>query len=782
MRDRLRAALPLLLGAATVLLFFSPLLRPSAVLAVRDLPRFHLPLRTALAAAARDGLPLWNPMIHGGQPILSNPNYAAFYPPTWLVLLAPPHFAISLTLLLHAGLAFAGAWRLARHLGCRPAAAAFAAFAFTGGGAFVSSASSLTPYCGLAWMPWVMLAGDRALRGRGSVWLPAAGLALQILAGEPVIVLTTGLALACLALDGGRRLPRRLAALGVAAALTLLLSAVQVLPTALRVLDSPRAAGLEASRQTTWSTPPARLVEWLFPRFFGDPARAEENLYLGWGIHDRNFPYLISIYPGQLTLLLGLAALLLWPVPRRRAWWGMVLLGLFLAIGRFNPLFALLSEALPPLQAIRYPEKFLLLATAALPFAAALGWEHLLARRRAGRPQTAELPLALALVAALLAGVLLAALHLRPDLGVWYVRRHTLLPPAGEELAAAVAYLRGEALAALLVSVASVLVFALHRSPRPREIGLALLALAALGTDLGRYHRGLTATVSSRDLLEPPPLARRLAGADRIFTDQAFSPGGELVPRSSRAGPDALWHEVDQLRPYLGNLWGLSYALHEDYDLLLTGWARRTLDTLHEVWPQPELAQRFLGAWGVSHLVHNRPLAELLRERLRGGDRSPARLRANAAYLPRIRLPPEIVFHPGRETALEAARAEGFPFTRREHWVGPGRPQEVLAAAAAELLETEERSASLRIAYRAAGTAYLVTARTFDRGWRAEVDGEPIALFPTAAGQLGVVLPSGRRTLTLRYRDRSVVLGAAISIGALLLATLAGARGPRASA
>ena len=106
----------MLLGAAWLALLFGRLLSPGRALANRDILLFHLPLRVCFRNLVAGGvLPLWNPWLNGGQPILSNPSYGAFYPPSWLVLLVAPYYALTLMAVLHAAVAFAGAWFLARY-------------------------------------------------------------------------------------------------------------------------------------------------------------------------------------------------------------------------------------------------------------------------------------------------------------------------------------------------------------------------------------------------------------------------------------------------------------------------------------------------------------------------------------------------------------------------------------------------------------------------------------------------------------------------------------------
>src|SRR3954471_16593956 len=187
-----RSALPLL-ALAWLAALFSPLLVPGRALANRDIALFHLPLRVCferLAAIGLPGLPAWNPYLNGGQPLLSNPSYAAFYPPSWLIFAVPPHYLFSVLAFLHGAIAFAGAWRLARHFGCDRGAAALAAVGYAGGGAYLSLLSAYTLYCSMAWFPWALAWADAALRAEGRSWwrpalLAGGAIALQLLNGEP---------------------------------------------------------------------------------------------------------------------------------------------------------------------------------------------------------------------------------------------------------------------------------------------------------------------------------------------------------------------------------------------------------------------------------------------------------------------------------------------------------------------------------------------------------------------------------------------------------------------
>lgn len=782
----MRRALPLLLGVGLVVAFLHRLLLADAVLAVRDMPLFHLPLRQALARLMADGLPLWNPWLHGGQPVLSNPNYAVFYPPTWLLLLIPAYLVVNLLIVGHALLGFAGAWRFARHLECDRPAAALAAVGFTAGGAFISSPNTLTLFCGLAWLPWILMWGDRALRAGGRGWLrpalaAAVGLAAQLLAGEPVVPLIGALALVCLLLSAPRPLLRSTRQVLVIGLLAIGLGAVQLTPTLFRILDSPRAGGLASDDATSWSMPPERLIEWVVPHFFGDPTRSDENLYFGWGVHDRNYPYVISILPGLLVLVLAATALARWPIPRRRTWIAMVGAGLFLAFGRFNPLYLGTLDSIPPFSLIRYPEKFILLATTALPFAAALGWQRLLDRRRAGHTTDAEFPLALATVLAAVTATFAIVLAWRPDVGAWWVQGHTPLRLSADLLEAGTEYLSRESLAALVPALIAMILFGLLRWGRRVTPAIAWAAVIVLGAELWYYGRDLNTTLPAADLFQPPPLAAALpTDHGRLFTDLAYVERSEFVTRSRREGPNQLWTSIERLDPYSGLLWDLSYALHPDYDLMLTGWARFSLDQFEAQWDDRETTRRILGAWGVSQRIRVQSLQRVLKRRLAGRSTPPAQLQSVPQRLPTYRFVPRVTVHPDRASAAVALVASGFRVARDDHWVAstplssstlvsaPVRGRELHAARDTTLLELTERPAGIELRYRASEPTLFVAAITFDRGWSANIENRPVPLHPTGLGQIGIILPAGEHLLALGYRDRSLPWGAALSLATLL--------------
>ncbi len=800
MRPRSGRLLPVLLGAGVVLLFFGALLPPDRVLLVRDIPMFHLPLRLVSSALARHGWPLWNPLISGGQPILSNPNYAAFYPPTWLALVLPAHYAMSLIVLLHASWAFAGAWRLARGLGCRVAVRAFAAIAFVASGAFVATINNFTLFCGLAWMPWVLHWGvlglysaDRSERVRGGV-LAGTAVAAQMLAGEPYSPTLGALALGCLALGEGAHWRAKIVRLSAMGVLAVCLAAAQLVPTLRHLADSPRSGSLSDEQTMTWSTRPDRFIEWVFPNLRGDPSRVDHGLYFGTGRHDRGAAYLHSIYVGQLVLVLAIAGLLGSGIPHRAAWTALIVLGVALALGRHDPLYAKLLVRLPPWSLLRYPEKFLLLSTTGLTFAGALGWEQVLARRDLGDRRAMRLPLIVAIGVLLLSMGLFGLPFVQPDVARALVVDDSMVGADVERYR--LGFLGFEALVTCAVALGSLVILLLHRARRAREWWLAGAVLILVAADLYRTGQRMVPTMRAADLFTPPPFVATLPEPSaRLWTDLLFAPSSppqrfELEAVSSM--PVTYTIGRAELQPYWANLWGTPYALNEDFDLMSTTAARHALEVFRTRTRLVEqglndLAMVYLGAWNACNLSRRRAPEALADEYQRTGV-PPHRIRivANPFCLDRFRFVPQAEMHPDLSSATAAAQAHGFAVARVEFLVAPERePATRSYAPDASVTSLAENGATVDFDYASAESSLLVAAMTYDRNWRAAVDGERTDVFETALGQMAIEVPAGTHHVTLRYRDPWVVVGALVSLAAvavaLVLVRLSG-RGSRAPA
>jgi hypothetical protein len=78
--------------------------------------------------------------------------------------------------------------------------------------------------------------------------------------------------------------------------------------------------------------------------------------------------------------------------------------------------------------------------------------------------------------------------------------------------------------------------------------------------------------------------------------------------------------------------------------------------------------------------------------------------------------------------------------------------------------------------------ALVVIAQTFHPNWQARVNGTAVRIERTDYALQAIVVPAGRNTITLVYRDRAFLSGLALSAATLLLAAALVWRAPKRAA
>ncbi len=323
--------------------------------------------------------PLWDPHVSFGHPLLAQPNYQAAYPPAWLNLLLEPLAAYATLVALHLAFSALGSYLLARRLEIGRAGAATAAALWVLSGPYLSLVNVWHHLMGASWLPWILLAAESTLAGGSTgraLWLGVT-VAAPLLAGSPDMALAGGvLVLASAALRSRWREPGAraealgtLRALAVAGLVTLLLGAIVWGPALDAAIRSARGALPEAVR-THWSLHPAAAAQLALPLFPMDqPLRPAVRQALFEGRE----PFLYSVYLGLPALVLALAALA-GPARARRGLSVALGLGaLLVALGRHTFFYSLAAALFPPLLAVRYPVKALVLVALALALLAGMG-------------------------------------------------------------------------------------------------------------------------------------------------------------------------------------------------------------------------------------------------------------------------------------------------------------------------------------------------------------------------------------------------------------------------
>jgi hypothetical protein len=360
LRDRLRRALRHPAGRLTVvftavsaLVFGLPAALGSTWLVGDNLIQ-NFPLRVLVGIDLRHGhLPLWDPYLWSGSPLLAGFNAGAAYPTTVLFAVLPGAFAWVLNQMVVELVAAAGVVALLRVLGRSWLASGLAAAAFAFGGFMTAQSVHLDLVQAAAWLPWAFVALDRLAHrpeGRSAApWIALLGaaLGLMILSGAVEPIFDGGIVLAVYGFWLAWRTPgpRRLSILVGSAAgvlLGLLLAAAQLLPGAAFQGQSQRAMH-SFTYFSSGSMNKSLTILGLDPLLLG----GAHSFPLGF-LGTFNLPE-ISSYIGILPVmaLLGLLASRHRRAPEAATWWiwyVILVVGLFLTWGGFTPVAHLVYD------------------------------------------------------------------------------------------------------------------------------------------------------------------------------------------------------------------------------------------------------------------------------------------------------------------------------------------------------------------------------------------------------------------------------------------------------
>lgn len=717
-------ALPALLAAAVLALYW-PALGGGRVFFQRDVFNYWRPhIDWALSSLSSGRTIAWNPGLLFGTPFLADPNFQAFYPPTWLLAVISPSTWFALMVAGHAIFGGLGVAKLLKSLGFDRGASA-GALAFALSGPVVSIASLWHHYCGAAWIPWVLEALHRLDVSEGRAWRRFALVsAMTALAGSAetvaMIVVLAGITQA-----GRFTTAARLRGLALAVAVCALVASVQWLPT-WKALQSSSRAHFTPAQKLAWSLAPAaaqRLVV-AGPYASGAPAADPSGAMVG----DDDLPLVASPYLG--AFLLPFAVWGAFPLPR------VALAGAVFLAGSFGSHLGPAAGILAALMPFRFPTK--LLAAAAVTFALLAGaGVH---RALSSRPRSSA-PVAL-VVSTLLVVVLAAQMAGAGRAGVVY----SLL-------------LGGAGLLALLFPPASALILA-----------GAFVDLFTAGVWVNRY--------AAPELYRfRPPAAdfvRRLDPSPRVFTVFPEGIAAQLELAKTSAIP-ALSFSVavrEGLVPPHGLAFGIRHGFGPDFTGLAVPefktWERfRGSAFGHDPGRYLSLGATtaVVSAEGLSPLNAAEPAA-----RFQGVLRAPTRVdvwhRVGRAGLART-----VRGTATLSDAMTAVAAADFV---------PGHDVAIAGEAGAPAVETlgggearivRDENDVVEVESISSGPGLLVLRDTLREGWTATVDDHPVSLLRADVLFRGVRVPAGRSVVRFRYATPGLRVGIALcAVGLFVLA------------
>jgi hypothetical protein len=533
--------------------------------------------------------------------------------------------------------------------------------------------------------------------------------------------------------------------------LATILSAVQVLPSMELLGQTERAAP-----SVQWPLELIQLFNLPFPHFLGNDREPGHNDFWGWHLFDKKFPLYYSLYMGVGALLLFLFGLRK-PWDRRQK---ILLLAFFffflLACGRYSPFF-FLYRFVPLLSSIRYPVKFFLGSVFCLSILAAFGFDEVVNTRKLGRKAV------LSLAACAGMGLSIFLLFKRPTIGV--LNKLFII----DQDASFREFGRSVGTGLVLLAVYALVFFLLHRSKgRGRVLGWALIALAVLDP---AYHNRYVNPTAPASFYDKPPLPGLLTAPLAIYRDELYSP---FLKETMGDNLKLLGFFRRSLYPFTGLGDGVRYVFNWDF---YGTYSRRYLDLREAFKGLPPKDQfKILKYVGCAARIGYEPLFSregAQRLQIEGIDVRLEQIAETGAS-------PFIVFRAVRAAEVKDklgifAGDEFDPLKEvitEKDTILPESPGNTDTQAGAVLIRKEVQGRGwYSVSLLREGVA--VFPGNYAPGWHARVDGRRADVFEANIFSKGVVVPSGRHEIVLRYLPVSFLWGAAVSLIALGL-TLSG--------
>ncbi len=348
--------------SALTALFFKDVIFSNNMFVMRDLSRYFYPLRGYAFSLVKQGiLPLWNPFLFCGNPLLATHQVAVFYPVSAVYLLGNFDKAFNNFIYIHFVLAglFMYIFLLDRKISKTGSFIGAITFAFSG--YMLAVINLLASLASAVWVPITLWAFFRA-RERTSypyAMLTAAFLSCMFLAGEPAILYATSLIMVFCGLKNIRILASVFVTF-------LLLSAVQLLPFVELLMKSDRA-NMSYDIATKWSVPPHDFLNLIFPC-----VTEIERYFRGYW---EKQSWLLAYYLGLMPLFMLPVSVIFVKGKKKTLIFSILAGAVILSLGKYTPIYRVLLDYLPGFRLSRYPVKFFCFATFALSWISAIGYD-----------------------------------------------------------------------------------------------------------------------------------------------------------------------------------------------------------------------------------------------------------------------------------------------------------------------------------------------------------------------------------------------------------------------
>ena len=722
-------------------LFFYPVLFEGNTFFFRDIHHFAYPMKLYLSRIWAVGdWPYWYPNLLQGIPLMSLMHPGVFYPPSILFLLKDFSFAFNAYFLFHHLVLMGSVYGLCRYWGRSIPASLCASLTALLGGFFLSLASVYNQFQSAVWFPLILMMWQKFIGERRIKYfcLAVVFLAFQVLGGGPENAIFTVLLVYAHSLylakdeerlQGFKHKTLAVFALGLVA---LALSALQWIPTYYLLQETGRSGGISFSASTIWSLEPSAL-----PGLFL-PANTTHFLEQDGG---RMGFFVQSIYMGIVPMFIFFGCLLIGREQKTIRFWLMVFgVGVFFALGDFNPIYFLFYDWVPVFSMFRYPQKFFFLCAYALVFLSGWGLDRFIDGITNNITEMKKLLLAL----------LVTAMGVAAVFGAHADR-------AGLE-------------SLMILLLLAVGIFALYLQ-KIKRTGFFSLLLLLMVMDLMGKNSMLIPMIDREFYSEPPPVAKRLAGtADsyRVFSGMLLDKPGQKKPSSnsiesasqtpqSKQPPYNLLSVQlatrDQVYPNLGAIYDLAYVEGEATLKLNESLLWHQLFITSDIPIKKTILKRSNVKYWVTEEFEQFPSTLY--------PRGVKKVKVFEGALPRAFLVGEerlvseidwfnVYYDPAFDPLKQVLLTEPAGLKKAEKFSGQ-----------VERVEYAPNRVSIETSQNAEGI--LVLLDNYFPGWKVEVDGKPQRIYQANHFYRGVKLRPGNHHIEFSYEPIGLKMGVIIS-------------------
>ena len=758
--------LALLFLATMLMSFCDEIIFSAKIPFFRDLVAYFYPIKFSVAESFKAGqLPLWEPRMATGFPILAEFQSAVFYPPSVIFYVVPFFAAIQFSYVFHYAVAALGSYVLLRSWKQPISLSIIGSILFSFGGTMVSLTNLLNHFQSAVWLPWLVYCWERAVKNkRWSDLVVFSMIAVcQLLAGSPeVFAFSAALLVADIVRLCGKGqcgvVPCNLGWLSAAGLMIIGIAMVQLLPTAELILQSRRDHAIPAIEALAWSLRPSALIGLLLPVL-------EPDTSLSVGVRllliDR-LPLLLSNYIGNIAVFGFCSWLINAEVKERLILTGLIAVSLLCAFGSYTPVYPELYKWFPGFHSIRFPEKFFFITFALLLFVTIRGTGALIHEANFRGKQI--------ILFGVPAGWIILYLIVRPNPNLLAAWIRPLQPPQATVNAANIAAILFSVEKEIAISVILASIFLLNHLKLLRAGLLQVLLILVVFVDLSVANKPLHFLRDKNRIQDVPRILEHPPTHARMFY---YPPGNNLHPSfvsvtgqpSYEKGTEVV---LNNLLPNAGLMYGFEYF--QDIDALGRRSYTDFLNFINGL--AVDRRGKLLRALNVKYVVTFHSLNVKGLKLLHEFPEHYSRIYEVTDSVPRTYLASHPIYDPDPVSTLRQLSSDAFDSAREVIIDAPTRFEqqpEFRGNAKIEFYQNHR----VRITAWLNEAGVLVLTDAFYPGWKVYVDKHPQRILRANYLFRGVELTPGNHTVEFVYDPESFKIGLFISLMtvALILAT-----------